>query len=88
MHDVELNYAIRPTTTTIDDARFAGFGVLIEVKVMANQLHLVKRLIETHRFADVDLLAQLNRAVIIAADSCDVRGQGSFFALKRVVRYY
>ena len=59
--DLEMDHAVGPAPPTVDHARLTGVGVVEEVEVVADQLHLVERVLERHRRAGVDLLAYLDR---------------------------
>src|SRR6476660_4320771 len=59
--DLQVDHAVGPAPPPVDDARLAGVGVVEEVEVVADELHLVERVLERHRRTGVDLLAYLDR---------------------------
>src|SRR6185436_5030669 len=63
LRDVEVDHAIRPAASAVDDAGPLGVLVVEQVEVVADQLHLVKSLIQPHGHGLVDLLTDLDRRV-------------------------
>src|SRR5450759_104651 len=79
IRDVQMDHAIGPTASTVDDTRLIGVLVMEEVEIVSDQLHLVERLVQPHRRGRVNLLAHMNRRfsirtkdvrVILTASSC------------------
>src|SRR5665648_324494 len=65
LRDVQMDHAIGPTASTVDDTRLVGVLVMEEVEVVSDQLHLVERLVQAHRRGRVNLLTYMNRRISI-----------------------
>src|SRR6478735_4952581 len=69
---LEVQDAVAPATTPVDDARAVRVGVVEEEEVVADELHLVDGVLEGHRGGRVDLLAHLDRRVAERAEAVEV----------------
>ncbi len=63
LRGVDLEDAIAPAVTMVDDGRTTGLLVHEQEEVMSNQLHLIQRLIDGHRLRDMQLATDDNRGV-------------------------
>ncbi len=61
--DLEVDDAVGPPATAVDDAGLPRVRVVEEVEVVADELHLVERVLQRHGSAGVDLLAHLDRGL-------------------------
>ena len=60
---VDLEDAVAPAVTVVDDRRTAGVLVHEQEEVVADELHLIQRLIDAHGFCDMQLATDDNRGV-------------------------
>ena len=63
LRGVDLEDAIAPTVTMVNDGRTTGLLVHEQEEVMSDQLHLIQRLIDGHRLRDMQLATDDNRSV-------------------------
>src|SRR5665647_2269580 len=73
LRDIQMDHAIGPTTSTVDDTGLVGVLVMEEVEVVSDQLHLVERLVQPHRHGRVNLLTYMNRRISVRAKDSGTR---------------